>query len=237
MNSNLLQDDSFKKYLCPTFFMDYNRAEVKAFAESRCQRSDTLHEKAVKLYYAVRDEIRYDPYDFKLERGSFTASSVLKKMSGYCVAKAILLAAVARYHAIPARLGFADVRNHLSTKRLRDLMETDLFMYHGYTELYINEKWVKATPAFNLTLCTNFNVKPLEFNGINDSLFHEFDNLGNRHMEYVKEYGHFADLPFETIVNDCRREYPRFFKMLSGKGGAASPSGNDFHREAIAENS
>ena len=216
--------------------MNYGKAEVKAFAESRCKNSDTAHEKALKLYYAVRDEIRYDPYQFSIDKNSFKASSVLKKMKGYCVDKAVLLSAVLRYHNIPARLGFADVRNHISTKRLRELMEADLFIYHGYVELYINGKWVKATPAFNLSLCIHFNVKPLEFDGMHDSIFHEFDKLGNRHMEYVKDHGHFADLPFDTIVSESRKKYPRFFRMMSDPSASKPLSNGDFHQEAIAEN-
>ena len=29
-------------------------------------------------------------------------------------------------------------------------MGTDLFVYHGYAELFLDGKWVKATPAFNV---------------------------------------------------------------------------------------
>ncbi|MBF0411611.1 MAG: transglutaminase family protein [Desulfamplus sp.] len=229
-----------KIYLQPTYFMDYDIPEVAQFARIRCSSRDSDKQKAIALYYAVRDEIRYDPYDFKNDRVNFKASSTLKKMSGYCVAKAVLLAAVARFEGIPARLGFADVKNHISTSRLRTLMQTDVFMYHGYVELFFNNKWVKATPAFNLTLCTHFNIKPLEFDGVNDSLFHQFDTKGNRHMEYLADRGHFADLPFDQILGECIKVYPEFFGdgsedsdvSLSGKG----LSGYDFHKEALEEN-
>lgn len=237
-----INKEELKIYLQPTYFMDYNTFEVAKFAEERCKNSDTDHQKAIKLYYAVRDEIRYDPYDFKYEKENFKASTTLKKMSGYCVSKAVLLAAVARSQGIYTRLGFADVKNHLSTSRLRTLMKTDVFMYHGYVEFLINDKWVKATPAFNLTLCTNFNVKPLEFDGINDSLFHEFDTKGNRHMQYLKDHGHFSDLPFDKIFEACLPAYPHFFEALSGvnssikvREGMASQLG-DFHKEAAEEN-
>jgi len=224
-------------YLQPTYFMDYDTPEVELFAETRCNRGDSDQQKAVKLYYAVRDEIRYDPYDFKNERANFKASSVIRKMSGYCVAKAVLLAALARCQNIPTRLGFADVKNHLSTSRLRDLMKTDVFMYHGYVELMLNSQWVKATPAFNLTLCTHFNVKPLEFDGLHDSLFHEFDIQGNRHMEYLADHGHFADLPFDTILGACVEKYPHFFHMVDGDISSGElRSGVDFHQEALEEN-
>lgn len=240
MNKNNQESgEDLKMYLQPTYFMDYQTPEVALFAETRCRQGDSDQQKAIKLYYAVRDEIRYDPYDFKNERANFKASSVLKKMSGYCVAKAVLLAALARSQRIPARLGFSDVKNHLSTIRLRALMKTDVFLYHGYVELLVNSQWVKATPAFNLTLCTHFNVKPLEFDALHDSLFHQFDTKGNRHMEYLKDHGHFADLPFDRIIEECTKAYPQFSEGTNG--AASSPdgkllSGGDFHQEALEEN-
>ena len=226
-----------KIYIQPTYFMDYQTPEVTQFSQTRCNLYDSDQQKAIKLYYAVRDEIRYDPYDFKNDKSNFKASSVLKKMSGYCVGKVVLLAAVARCQGIPARLGFADVKNHLSTSRLRALMKTDVFMYHGYVELFINNKWIKATPAFNLTLCTNFNVKPLEFDGVNDSLFHNFDTKGNRHMEYLADHGHFSDLPFDKILSECLQVYPHFFEVVSkGQSSGKSVLSGDFHKEAAEEN-
>jgi transglutaminase-like putative cysteine protease len=214
-------------YLKVTPFMDYDQPEVREFAERvRAQGGDgSLKEKAIRLYYAVRDEIRYDPYDLQYSPDALKASTVIKKGSGYCVAKAVVLAAVARQQGIPSRLGFADVRNHLSTARLRQLMGTDLFVYHGYTELYLEDKWVKATPAFNLLLCQRFQVKPLEFNGEDDSIFHEFNAVGQKHMQYVHDHGSFADLPFEEIFTAYRKQYPAMFENL-GKITA------DFHEEA-----
>jgi uncharacterized protein (DUF2132 family) len=215
-------------YLKITSFIDYDQPEVRAFAERVCTTvSDSnLKEKAVRLYYAVRDEIRYDPYDLQDSPDALKASTVIKKGSGYCVAKAVVLAAVGRQQGIPSRLGFADVRNHLSTARLRQLMGTDLFLYHGYTEFFLDDKWVKATPAFNLSLCERFQVKPLEFNGDDDSIFHEFNAVGQKHMQYIHDHGSFVDLPFEEIFAVYRRQYPSMFEELR------RTTAPDFHEEA-----
>ena len=221
--------EDLQKYLEPTFFLDYDQKEVADFAESICTATMQPLERAIALYYAVRDEIKYDPYNVQYSRDSIRASRVLKRRSGYCVAKAVLLAAVGRQQGIPCRLGFADVTNHLATQKLKEMMDTDRFVYHGFTEMYLNEKWVKATPAFNLSLCTRFNVRPLEFDGTQDSIFHEFDAEGKKHMEYLNDHGHFADLPFETIFSALRKAYPKFFKQFdTGK----SP---DFAKEAELE--
>jgi transglutaminase-like putative cysteine protease len=138
--------------------------------------------KAVSLYYAVRDGIRYDPYTCSADIETLKASYTLDLGRGWCVSKAILLAACCRASEIPARLGFADVRNHLATARLRELMKTDIFYWHGYTSIFLLGKWVKATPAFNIQLCEKFRLKPLEFDGKEDSIYHPFDMEGNKHM-------------------------------------------------------
>lgn len=218
-----------EKYLVPTYYIDYDHPLVMQFASQNCGTSVSSVEKAVHLYYAVRDGIRYNPYSMEPAKESMKASSVLDKGHGYCVAKAVLLAACARSQKIPARLGFADVKNHLTTKRLKELMGTDIFVFHGYTELFLNGKWLKATPAFNLSLCNNFNVRPLEFDGTKDSIFHPFDKLGNKHMEYVKDHGLFDDLPWETIFVEFNKNYPFYFENLERQL-------KDFSAEALKEN-
>ncbi len=218
-------------YLEPTYFIDSDSPAIIAYANKICHRKDSDMDRAIALYYGVRDDIRYDPYSIEDKRDAVRASSVLKRKAGFCVAKAVLLSAVLRSQKIPARLGFADVKNHLVTKRLKALMEIDLFVYHGYIEVLLNDRWVKATPAFNLSLCRNFNVKPLEFDGIHDSLFHEFDTRGYRHMEYVNNHGTFADLPYDTIYKAFRRHYPKIFELNVDKDAEA------FGREALDESS
>jgi transglutaminase-like putative cysteine protease len=214
-------------YLRPTYYLDADHPAIRAFADTTAGEVADMIAKAVRLYYAVRDGLLYDPYSIDYRPEACRASVVLARGRGYCVAKASVLAAAARAVAIPARLGFADVRNHLATERLRRLMGTDIFYYHGYTEFYLSGKWVKATPAFNIELCRKFGVLPLEFDGRSDSLFHPFDTQNRRHMEYVNDRGHRADLPYEEIREAMFRYYP---------GGAEALGAGDFHAEAEAEN-
>lgn len=218
-----------EEYLLPTYYIDSDHPAIVEFAEKKSSTGVTRIEKAVLIYYAVRDLIRYDPYSIEPLKSSMKASSVLDKGYGYCVAKAVLLTACARSLEIPARLGFADVKNHLNTKRLKELMGTDIFIYHGFTEMFLNGKWVKATPAFNLELCNNFNVKPLEFDGTKDSIFHAFDKSGNKHMEYVKDHGTFVDLPWDIILAESMKYYPEYFKDLERHS-------MNFSKDALKEN-
>ena len=201
-------------YLQASRFIDCDSVDVQAFAQRETVGAHTDRDKAIRLYYAVRDQIRYDPYQFHLTEGNFTASHTLQAGSSYCIPKAVLLAAAARSVGIPSQLGFADVRNHLSTPRLLDLMETDVFIWHGYTLLYINDQWVKATPAFNIDMCQRFAVKPLEFDGVNDSFMHAYDQKNEKHMEYLTDHGSFADLPYQQIIQAIQQGYPKFCAIL-----------------------
>ena len=213
-------------YLERAEYVDSDAPNIVAFARQVCEGATDDIARAVRLYYAVRDGIKYTPYcDFRSVE-TFRASACLERGSGFCVAKAALLAAGARAAGIPARVGFADVRNHLCTPRLRRLMGTDLFIYHGYAELSLGGRWVKATPAFDRGLCDKFGVRPLEFDGREDSLFHPHDVSGRRHMEYVRDRGPAADVPVAEILEAFDRCYPH----LTAR--APAPSATQFGREA-----
>lgn len=221
-------------YLRPTRFIESEHPEVIAFARQAAGSATMDRDVAVRLFLAVRDGIRYDPYVTGLSPELFRASYTLERRRSFCVPKAILLAAAARACGIASRLGFADVRNHLATRRLLELIRTDLFVFHGYTELFLGGRWVKATPTFNLSLCEKFGVKPLEFDGEHDALLHPYDRAGQRHMEYVRERGTFADLPLEEMVQAFLRHYGHLF---DAEGRPLDPAvlAGDFEAEALRE--
>jgi transglutaminase-like putative cysteine protease len=195
--------------LRPTELIDSDHPAVQAFADRHGLGSGD-REQAVALYYAVRDGFRYDPYRIDLSLRGMKASAVLAAGYGWCVPKATLLAAACRALGIPARVGYADVRNHLATERMREVMQTDVFYWHGYTDILIEGAWCKATPAFNVELCERFGLLPLEFDGRTDSLYHAFDRHGHRHMEYVAQRGSFDDVPLAQMTEDFARLYPRW---------------------------
>ena len=201
--------------LQPASMVDSHHPAVVAFAREHARGADE-RERAVALYYAVRDGFRYDPYQFYMSESGLKASRVIENGYGFCVPKAALLAAAARASGVPARLGFADVRNHLTNPRIDAMMEgDDIFRWHAYTSLFLDGKWVKATPAFDIRLCQRHKVKPLDFNGRDDSIFHEFDENGRKHMEYVRFIGEFDDMPYEEFSSEMRKAYPRMLRELA----------------------
>lgn len=199
------------QHLEPTYYIDSDHPDIIAFAEANKGSGTTHKEQAVSLYLAVRDGFRYNPYNITMLPEEVKASYILKRGDGHCVDKATLLAACARAIGIPARLEFADVRNHISTQKFLDLLKSDVFAMHGITQMYIDGKWTKSTPAFNKELCAYFNVKPLEYDGEHDSIFHEFDGNNNKFMEYVADHGVFDDYPRNYFIAVMVLRYPHLF--------------------------
>jgi len=214
------------EYLDAGRYIDSTAPQVVDFAHRIAEPGAGEVERTLLLYHAIRDGIIYDPYIDLTDPENFRAGAVLDRGRGFCVGKAALLAASARAIGVPARVGYADVRNHLTSPRFHDYIKTDIFIWHSYADVYLGGRWVKATPAFDLALCERLNLKPLEFDAQADSLLHPFDRAGRRHMEYLKDRGTFADVPFEAIQSDFRDAYPMLMQEKGLKG--------DFHAEAVA---
>lgn len=222
-------------YLAPTEIIDSNHPKIQNYADHIVGESRDPVERAVLLYLAVRDGIRYDPYTpFHLPE-HYRASSVLARGRSFCVPKVSLLCALGRASGIPSRVGFATVKNHLATKQLIEFLGNNVFVYHGFVEIYLEKKWVKATPAFNRELCEKHKVEPLEFNGREDSLFHPYNQEQRKYMEYIEYLGTFADIPVDKIVVAWKRAYgeervEEWIEMFAQKEEAQFA---DFHKEDV----
>jgi transglutaminase-like putative cysteine protease len=196
--------------LAATAFIDAEHPSIRAFAERAVAGATTERERISRLFTAVRDEIRYDPYRLSYDPQDYVASNVISRGAAFCIPKAVLLTATARSLGIPACLGFSDVRNHLQSAKLAERMRTDVFIFHGYSELYVEGAWRKATPAFNAELCERFGVPPLTFDGSADALLHPFAADGSAYMEYTRDRGAYSDLPLDTILDAFATAYPGF---------------------------
>jgi transglutaminase-like putative cysteine protease len=197
------------QYLLPTAIIDSDHPDIVAYAKEVTKGAAGPLEKAIELYYAVRDGIRYDPYYPFYKPEHYRASNVLRGKRGFCIPKLSLLCALARACGIPSRAGFATVRNHLATRQLLEFLGSDLFPYHGFAELYLEGKWVKATPAFNKELCERHGVAPLEFDGQNDSIFQSYTADAKKFMDYIAFQGTAADIPVDDIVASWEAQYGR----------------------------
>jgi transglutaminase-like putative cysteine protease len=224
-------------YLTPTAIIDSDHPSIQDYARKARGGSTDPVEIAVRLYLAVRDGILYDPYSPFYLPEHYRASYVLKRRRSFCVPKASLLCALGRACGIPSRVGLADVRNHLTTKQLIEFMGSDLFVCHGFVELYLEGNWVKATPAFNSELCGRHHVPPLEFNGHEDSLFQPFNSKNQKFMEYVAFRGVYTDIPVGEIVEAWKEAYgeDRVNYWIKGLEEAEGRSLSDFGSEEVLD--
>jgi len=210
--------DKLEEYLKPTYFLNSDSETVVSLANEIAKDTTNTIEKAVKIFYWTRDEILYNPYEtFTPLKEKNRASHVISVKKGWCVQKACVLATLARALGIPSRLHFADIRNHQVPEKLKKLMGTDLFVYHGFAELYLNDHWFNAVPAFNITMCQKLSLPPVEFDGIDlnkGSLSKTLPN-GEMYIEYITDRGVSSDLSLERIFKTSAGYYEGVGQSLS----------------------
>ncbi len=194
--------------LAATWFLDFDHPDVAAFAQRVTAGCADDVSRAAALFAEVRDAIWYDPHDVSRDPEDHRAHAVVAGRQRWCVPKSVLLSAACRSLGIPARLGFADVRNHLQSPVLRERMGTDVFAWHGYSVLWVEGAWRKASPAFNRELCERFGTEVLDFDGRSDALLHAHDGEGRRYMEYLRHRGIYDDLPLDEIFATFDEVYP-----------------------------
>lgn len=196
-------------YLNPTDVIDSDHPAIAAYALQAAGHIEGEAAKACALFEAVRDDIKYDPITHFYRKSHYRASNVLSRKDGYCVSKACLLCAVGRAAGIPARLGFADIRNYGASRQIQDAMGTNVFAFHGFVEFFLGGRWVKATPAFDRSVYEKHRIPLVVFNGREDAVFPSHDLDGGRYVEYIRYHGVFADLPLEALLQGFENAYGR----------------------------
>jgi transglutaminase-like putative cysteine protease len=194
-------------FLQPTEAIDCDHPQIKDLTSQTISGARDVHERAQRLFYLVRDTVPYNLYvPFHLLE-HYKASTTLRRGSGYCVQKAVLLVALARAGGIPARLVFADIRNYLTSERVAEMMGTNLFIFHGYVEWLLGDRWVRVTPTFDKEICREHGYPVVEFNGRDDAVFPPLDAEGRTFVEYVRHHGTFSDVPLDLILQGWERVY------------------------------
>jgi len=197
-------------YLQQTAFLDFNNPLFDDFFKS-INSNKSQKEIAIDLYFFVRDSFLYDPYHLDISKNGLIATNVLSKKRAWCVEKAIVLAAGARKFNIPSRLGYAIVTNHIGVEKLTHYLKRPEIVFHGYVELFLNDKWIKCTPSFDKRICRISGVTSLDWNGEDDSLFQPYEK-DQKFMEYLHDYGTFEDVPIDLMNTEMKKYYPHLFQ-------------------------
>ena len=193
------QDIEQQQYLRSTFFIDCDAPAVLEKSGELTAGILKKRDKAIHIFNFVRDQIRYNVYSPRSFSEDFRASHVLARREGYCVQKAVLLVALARGARIPARLRFAEIRNHLTSGEFLEKRGSNLFPFHGLADLNIDGRWVRATPTYDIEYCKKAGVEPGAFDGKNDALLPPHTLDGRLNVEYIEDRGFFEDLPLDEI--------------------------------------
>jgi len=209
-----MDQQDFDQYLQPTEFLDFDKSVVKKAALKVTEGLTTDKEKAIVLFNWVQETLKYNALAYYPKiRGNLKASVSIRRKQGFCMSKAITLSALARAVGIPARIHMVDIINHKISQRFKDFMGTDAFYCHAYSELWLNGKWVKATPVFDKETSIKGKFFPIiEFDGENDALFSEYDEEGNKFVEYIGDHSSFADCPIEKIDRIFTENYPKWYR-------------------------
>ena len=205
-------------YTSDTYFLDYKNQSIQDLIQPFQSNHLSSKEKTIGLYLKIRDGWRYNPYVISGRKEDYVASNLIKKKDGHCIDKSILLIAGLRALSIPARLHLAKVKNHIGVEKLTKMLGTNELTPHGMVDIFLDGKWLKATPAFNKELCEKCKVAPLDFDGEQDSIFQAYSETGQQFMEYLEDYGHFEDVPLDFIINNMKTNYPRFAKQFDDNG-------------------
>jgi len=204
------------EYLSASYFFDFEHELIQQLIAPFVNDSISEKEKAIALYTKVRDDWKYDPYSISLSKETYRASNIVDKTSGNCVEKSIVLIAGLRGLGIPARLHLGKVKNHIAVERLTEKFGSNELTPHGMVNVFLNDKWLKISPAFNASLCERLNVEPVDFDGETDSFLQQYDSQGSQFMEYTDDYGHFEDVPVEFMIQNVKEHYPHIFDRGDG---------------------
>ncbi|MBT8233889.1 MAG: transglutaminase family protein [Saprospiraceae bacterium] len=204
-----------EKYLSETYYLDFSHPNIQEIIKSIDHDNENQMSVLTNVFLKVREEWKYNPYHINLNQQSFKASQIAQLDQGHCIDKSTLLIACLRALGIPARIHLAKVKNHIAVEKLVEKFGTNELTPHGYVGVFINEKWMKISPAFNQSLCDKFNVEVLGVNENEDAIFQQYNNDGNQFMEYLEDYGHFDDIPFNFIINNLNQNYPTLTEIVN----------------------
>jgi transglutaminase-like putative cysteine protease len=207
-----------QQYTEATELLDYGHELIQKFINRHVQSDMTDQEKAIALYLSVRDGWRYTASILYFKVDQWKASNIMQRAEGHCLDKAILLVTSLRGVGIPARLHLAKVKNHIAAEQLIERLGTDELTPHGMVDIYLDNRWIKISPAFNKELCQKLNVDPLDFDGEEDSIFQQYDRDGGLFMEYIEDYGHFEDVPLSFIFDNMKAHYSGLSKRIGQAG-------------------
>jgi len=178
-------------FLKETEYCDFSHSKIKSVSQKITENLKDDREKAVAIFYWVRDEIYY-----RVGLWNQKASKTLEEKKGTCTNSANLFIALCRSVGIPAGYYVLRVKGQqyfgpIVPKLLKKTISKE--SVHIHAGVYLNNKWVKCDPSddFEISQKTshlNPQSKLIEWDGKKDAVL----NLEHEHI--IKEEGPLANI-------------------------------------------
>ncbi len=227
MNQSIAEE-ALLPYLLPTREIERDHPLIRRTAEELTAGCSGEREKAVRIFYFVRDAIHYNMYPKDTRAEGYRASAVLQRGEGWCLQKSVVAAALYRAAGIPAGLTFAELINHRLRQKAYDAIGTNHFSPHTFVEIYLAGSWIPVTPVFDAPLCEQLGVPAVEFDGEHPALLSPRDLAGRPYMEYLTKTRCYPELCWPHVLGEIKRVYGEkasiWFDdaLLTGEGDATA---------------
>jgi hypothetical protein len=138
---NKTRTDTKHEYLIATRLCDCDNPWIREKAEEIVVGASNPEEKALEIFYYVRDKIR-----FSLAYSQSKASHTLKRGYGECGNKTNVQITLLRAAKIPARFRWTQVKTEVLQHLIADFVYKNMppVASHFWCECYLDEKWVSC---------------------------------------------------------------------------------------------
>ena len=165
------------EFLCPTQMCDSNNPFIITKALNLTEGATTNKEKAMRIFYFVRDKIKYqiNPY-------FSTASRTLNYRHGFCVSKSNLQIALLRALNIPARYHVVNLQSSCLNPFFPNWIVKnfpEIIDHHSICECFLNNTWVACDSTFDKDLIDGAKIKGI----LSQDVFSEIDWDGEGNLE------------------------------------------------------
>ena len=160
-----------------------------------------------RLFDFVRDRIIYDFAPEIKGPEDWQASTILKRGSGFCHQKAILLTAFLRASRLPAALVFQNVMDHvILNSRYEKLLPNGRLPLHALVAVNIKDKWYRLDATLDAELCRKKAYRLAKVIPGEETLLPKATLKGNPHFTIESELGYFESYPLEfrdLLLKNC----------------------------------
>ena len=192
--------------LAPAETIDSDAPEIVSAVESLDLGDASPAERAVAIFNHVRDSIEYE-FAIRNTPREYKASFTIQDGRGFCVRKAIVVAAMCRAAGIPSVIILSNMRDKSLSPRIIDMLGTDVMHNHGLAGVFLDGQWLKLDASLSPELVAKKRYRLVEFDGKSDALQSDTTLTGSPHMEYVAYHGTYTDLPYKQMMRGFDEGY------------------------------